>query len=65
MPRGRPVHRKIGAAAAFLRILCTSRLIKVMKSDARAIFAAAAKAQEAVAYLDSLQPSTAAQQRAA
>ncbi len=39
--------------------------IKLMKSDARAIFAAAAKAQEAVAYLDSLQPSTAAQQRAA
>ena len=39
--------------------------IKVMKADARAIFAAAAKAQEAVAYLDSLQPSAAAQQRAA
>lgn len=39
--------------------------IKVMKADARAIFAAAAKAQEAVAYLDSLQPTAAAQQRAA
>jgi antirestriction protein ArdC len=33
-----------------------SHWIKVMKSDARAMFAAAAKAQEAVAYLDSLQP---------
>jgi antirestriction protein ArdC len=30
--------------------------ISVMKSDARAMFAAAAKAQEAVAYLDGLQP---------
>lgn len=30
--------------------------LTVMKSDARAMFAAAAKAQEAVAYLDSLQP---------
>ncbi len=39
--------------------------IKVMKADARAIFAAAAKAQEAVAWLDSLQPTAAAQQRAA
>lgn len=39
--------------------------IKVMRADARAIFAAAAKAQEAVAYLDSLQTSAAAQQRAA
>ena len=38
--------------------------IKVMKADARAIFAAAAKAQEIVGYLDSLQAS-AAQQRAA
>ena len=36
-----------------------------MKADARAIFAAAAKAQEVVAYLDGLQPSAAAQQRAA
>ena len=42
------------ACVAVLHITCTSRLIKVMKADARAIFAAAAKAQEAVAYLDSL-----------
>ena len=38
--------------------------LRVMKSDSRAIFAAAAKAQEAVAYLDGLQDS-AEQQRAA
>ena len=33
--------------------------LKVMKTDPRAMFTAAAKAQEAVAYLDSLQPATA------
>jgi antirestriction protein ArdC len=38
--------------------------LKVMKAQPRALFAAAAKAQAAVAYLDSLQPG-AAQQRAA
>ena len=52
------------ARVALLHIIDTSRLIKVMKADARAIFAAAAKAQEIVGYLDSLQAS-AAQQRAA
>ena len=55
----------VRARVAFLRIIATSRLIKVMKADSRAIFAAAAKAQEAVAYLDGLQPSADAQQRAA
>ena len=39
--------------------------IKAMKANSRAIFVAAAKAQEAVAYLDTLQPSADAQQRAA
>lgn len=39
--------------------------ISVMKSDARAIFAAAAKAQEAVAYLDGLQADAAPRQQAA
>jgi antirestriction protein ArdC len=39
--------------------------ISVMKSDARAIFAAAAKAQEAVAYLDGLQAIAAPRQQAA
>jgi antirestriction protein ArdC len=32
--------------------------LKVMKEDARAIFAAAARAQEAVSYLDGLQSPT-------
>lgn len=32
--------------------------VSVMKSDSRAVFTAAAKAQEAVTYLDNLQPST-------
>ena len=59
------MHRKISAVVALLHITGASRLIKVMKSGSRAIFAAAAKAQEAVAYLDSLQPTAAAQQRAA
>ena len=53
------------ARVALLHIIDTSRLIKVMKADSRAIFAAAAKAQEAVAYLDGFQASTASQQRAA
>ena len=44
------------ARVALLHITCTSRLLTVMKSDSRAMFAAAAKAQEAVAYLDGLQP---------
>jgi antirestriction protein ArdC len=39
--------------------------VRVMKSDARAIFAAAAKAQEAVAYLDDLQTNAAPRQQAA
>ena len=39
--------------------------LAAMKTNARAIFAAAAKAQEAVAYLDCLQLTAAAQQRAA
>ena len=39
--------------------------LAAMKANPRAIFAAAAKAQEAVAYLDSLQPNTTAQKRAA
>ena len=59
------MHRKISAVVALLHITDTSRLIKVMTADSRAIFAAAAKAQEAVAYLDGLQPSADAQQRAA
>lgn len=52
------MHRKISAAVALLHITGTSRLVSVMKSDSRAVFTAAAKAQEAVTYLDNLQPST-------
>ena len=39
--------------------------VRVMAADCRAIFAAAAKAQEAVAYLDSLQADAAPRQQAA
>jgi antirestriction protein ArdC len=39
--------------------------LKVMKADARAVFAAAARAQEAVTYLDGLQTPTARQSAAA
>jgi len=42
-----------------LHIIATSRLLAAMKASPRALFAAAAKAQEAVAYLDSLQPDAA------
>ena len=42
------------ACVAFLRITCTSRLLTLLKSDSRAIFTAAARASEAVAYLKSL-----------
>lgn len=50
------IHRKFSADAAHLRIIDTSRLLTIMKAEPRALFAAAAKAQEAVAYLDALQP---------
>lgn len=52
------------ARVALLHIADTSRLLRVMKADPRAIFAAAAKAQEAVTYLDGFQ-STNAQRSAA
>lgn len=42
-----------------------SHWLTVMKSNARAMFAAAAKAQEAVAYLDGLQPDAALEREAA
>ena len=50
-------------AVAFLRIIATSRLLKVLKDDKRAIFTAAAHAQRAADYLHMLQPG--AQQEAA
>jgi antirestriction protein ArdC len=53
------MHRKISAVVALFHITGTSRLLAVMKAEPRAIFAAAAKAQEAVTYLDGLQSATA------
>ena len=47
------------ANVALLHIIDTSRLLKIMKANPRALFAAAAKAQAAVGYLDSLQPDAA------
>jgi antirestriction protein ArdC len=42
------------AEAAFLHIIDTSRLLSVLKSDKKAIFTAASKAQQAANYLTSL-----------
>jgi antirestriction protein ArdC len=56
------VKDEVGNAAtertrvALLHITDTSRLLNAMKANPRALFPAAAKAQAAVAYLDSLQP---------
>jgi len=41
---------------ALLRITDTSRLLRLLKDDPKAIFTAAAKASAAVTYLKSLQP---------
>jgi antirestriction protein ArdC len=41
---------------ALLHIIDTSRLLELMKADRRVIFTTAARAQEAVAFLSSLQP---------
>ena len=42
------------ARVALLHIIDTSRLLKLLKSDNRAIFAAAAKASQAAEYLSRL-----------
>jgi antirestriction protein ArdC len=42
--------------AAFLHIIDTSRLLKVLKDDKRAIFTAASHAQKAADFLHGLQP---------
>ena len=42
--------------AAFLHIIDTSRLLRVLKSDNRAIFTAAGKAQQAVDWMHGRQP---------
>jgi antirestriction protein ArdC len=41
----------MGAVVALLHITSTSRLLTIMKEDNRAIFTAAARAQEAVTFL--------------
>jgi antirestriction protein ArdC len=46
------------ARVALLHITDTSRLLKLLKDDSRAVFTAAAKASEAVAYLKRLQASS-------
>jgi len=50
---------------SLLHIIDTSRLIAVLKSDKRAIFAAAAHAQRAADFLHGLQQSASAQADAA
>ena len=44
----------VRARVALLHIIDTSRLLKLLKSDNRAIFAAAAKASQAAEYLQGL-----------
>ena len=41
------------ARVALLHITCTSRLLRLMKADSRAVFAAAAKASEACTFIKS------------
>jgi antirestriction protein ArdC len=45
--------------AAFLHITTTSRLLKVLKADARAIFTLASKAQAAADWMHAQQPDSA------
>ncbi|WP_230190589.1 hypothetical protein [Sphingobium sp. CECT 9361] len=42
--------------AAFLHIIDTSRLLRVLKADARAIFTLASKAQAAADWMHTQQP---------
>jgi antirestriction protein ArdC len=44
------------ARAALLHIIDTSRLLKILKSDNRAIFTAASQAMKAIDFLFALQP---------
>ena len=46
------------ARVALLHIIDTSRLLRILKSDNRAIFSASAAASRAIDYLYSLQPTT-------
>jgi antirestriction protein ArdC len=49
------MHRKISAVVALLHITGTSRLLQLLKGDPKAVFTAAARASEAVNYLNGLQ----------
>ena len=51
MRRDRAIRREISADIALLHITDTSRLLKLLKDDNRAIFTAAAKAGQALDYL--------------
>jgi antirestriction protein ArdC len=52
------MHRKISAVVALLHITGTSRLLQLLKGDPKAVFTAAARASEAVNYLNALQHSS-------
>jgi antirestriction protein ArdC len=49
------IARLSRAGATFLHIIATSRLLRVLKADKKAIFAAASKASQAVDFLAALQ----------
>jgi antirestriction protein ArdC len=49
-------RRKPANQAAFLHIIPTSRLLKVLNDDPRAIFTAASKAQQATDWMHAQQP---------
>jgi antirestriction protein ArdC len=53
------------AEAAFLHIIATSRLLKVLRGDKRAIFTAAAKAQQAADWMHQQQTAEKGEQVAA
>ena len=56
---------KPAALRLFLHIMICCGLLKVLQDDRRAIFAAAAHAQRAVAYLHGLQPLAESEREAA
>lgn len=58
-------HRKFTADAAQLHITDTSRLLKVLKDDPRAVFTAASHAQRAADFLNAFSATTAAAAEAA
>jgi antirestriction protein ArdC len=59
------ILRILSVDAAFLHIMDCCGLLRVLKDDKRAIFAAAAHAQRAVNFLHGLQPSVSEDREAA